>query len=158
MQFKGLNLKIANQGRRSLDRIRFMKKLLLAVLALAFAFPVWGQGAKHHVIFQVSDNDPAKWNLALNNARNVQADLGKDNVEVEIVAYGPGLNMLKAESKVAGRLAAALDTNVGLVACENTMRNTKVTKDDMYSGIGYVDAGVTHLMKRQREGWAYIRP
>jgi len=38
------------------------------------------------------------------------------------------------------------------------MTSTKVTKDDMYSGIAYVKAGVTHLMKRQREGWAYIRP
>jgi len=88
----------------------------------------------------------------------VQADLGKDNVQIEIVAYGPGLDMLKAESKVADRLAGALDANVELIACENTMTNTKVTKDEMYSGIAYVKAGVTHLMKRQREGWAYIRP
>ena len=113
---------------------------------------------KQKVIFQVSDNDPAKWNLALNNARNVQADLGKDKVEIEIVAYGPGLNMLKAESKVAARLAEALDNEVALLACENTMTNTKVTKADMYGGISYVLAGVTHIMKRQREGWAYIRP
>jgi len=113
---------------------------------------------KQKVVFQVSDNDPAKWNLALNNARNVQADLGKDKVQIEIVAYGPGLNMLKAESKVAARLAEALDNDVALLACENTMTNTKVTKADMYGGISYVLAGVTHIMKRQREGWAYIRP
>jgi hypothetical protein len=110
------------------------------------------------VVFQVSDNDAAKWNLALNNARNVQAELGKDKVDVEIVAYGPGLAMLKADSKVAARLAQALDSNIGFMACENTMRNTKVQKADMYGGISYVDAGVVHLMKRQREGCAYIRP
>ena len=110
------------------------------------------------MVLQVSDNDPAKWNLALNNARNIQADLGKDNVDVEIVAYGPGLNMLKSESKVSDRLAGALDNNIGLMACENTMRNTKTTKADMYAGIGYVKAGVVHIMQRQREGWAYVRP
>lgn len=114
--------------------------------------------ARQKVVFQVSDADPAKWNLALNNARNVQAELGKNNVQIEIVAYGPGLGMLKRESKVEGRLAQALDDNVALIACENTMTNTHVTKEDMYSGIGYTPAGVTHLMKRQREGWAYIRP
>jgi len=114
--------------------------------------------AKQKVVFQVSDNDPAKWNLALNNARNVQADLGAENVMIEIVAYGPGLNMLKRESKVEGRLGEALDHNIGLLACENTMHNTKTTKEDMYSGIGYVGAGVVHIMKRQREGWAYVRP
>jgi intracellular sulfur oxidation DsrE/DsrF family protein len=74
------------------------------------------------------------------------------------VAYGPGLNMLKADSKVAPRLAQALDGSIGLMACENTMRNTKTTKTDMYAGISYVDAGVVHIMKRQREGWNYIRP
>jgi len=38
------------------------------------------------------------------------------------------------------------------------MQNTKTTKADMYSGIAYVKAGVTHIMKRQQEGWAYVRP
>jgi len=132
-------------------------RILLGLLLSLFLAAGFAQ-EKQKVVFQVSDNDPAKWNLALNNARNVQADLGKDKVQIEIVAYGPGLNMLKAESKVAARLAEALDNEVALLACENTMTNTKVTKADMYGGISYVLAGVTHIMKRQREGWAYIRP
>lgn len=132
----------------------------LLVCAAAILSPVtsWAQSNRHKVVLQVSDNDPAKWNLALNNARNIQQDLGKGNVDVEIVAYGPGLGMLKMDSKVADRLAQALDNNVGLMACENTMRNTKVQRDAMYGGISYVDAGVVHIMKRQREGWAYVRP
>ena len=135
--------------------------LLLFTAFLAFALPFGAfaqQSAKQKVVFQVSDADPAKWNLALNNARNVQAELGKDNVLIEIVAYGPGLDMLKSGSKAEARLAQALDDNVELIACENTMFNTKTTRADMYGGISYVTAGVTHLMKRQREGWAYIRP
>jgi intracellular sulfur oxidation DsrE/DsrF family protein len=131
---------------------------VLLALSLGFCSSLANAQQKQKVIFQVSDNDPAKWSLALNNARNVQQDLGKNNVEIEIVAYGPGLGMLKAESKVADRLAQALDDNVGLLACENTMTNTKVSRNDMYGGIAYVKAGVTHIMKRQREGWAYIRP
>jgi len=137
------------------------RRTVLALIGLT-AVPALAQqkkpAAKQRVIFQVSDNDPAKWQLALNNAKNVQTDLGKDNVQIEIVAYGPGLAMLKAESKVASGLASALDDSVGLIACENTMHNTKVTRDEMYGGIAYVQAGVTHIMKRQREGWAYIRP
>lgn len=116
------------------------------------------QSEMRKVVLQVSDADPQKWNLALNNAKNVQTDLGRDKVQVEIVAYGPGLGMLKADSKVAARLAQALDSNVGLLACENTMKNTKTTRADMYSGIAYVDAGVVHIMQRQREGWSYVRP
>ncbi|HEX7055410.1 MAG TPA: hypothetical protein VF211_15915 [Burkholderiales bacterium] len=127
-----------------------------AAAPLAAAAPA--KAPSYKVVLQVSDNDPAKWNLALNNARNIQHDLGTDSVAIEIVAYGPGLGMLKADSKVADRLAQALDASVGLLACENTMRNTKTTRDQMYAGISYVDAGVVHIMKRQREGWAYIRP
>jgi intracellular sulfur oxidation DsrE/DsrF family protein len=135
------------------------RRLVLAILlSLAALSGLAQQSQKQRVVFQVSDNDPAKWSLALNNARNVQQDLGKNNVQIEIVAYGPGLGMLKADSKVADRLAQALDNNVGLLACENTMTNTKVKRDEMYGGIAYVKAGVTHIMKRQQEGWAYIRP
>ena len=139
------------------------RRTILALLALGAVLPAAAQekkksSAKQRVVIQVSDNDPAKWTLALNNARNIQAELGKENVDIEIVAYGPGLAMLKAESKVASGLASALDDSVGLIACENTMHNTKVTRDEMYGGIAYVQAGVTHIMKRQREGWAYIRP
>ena len=139
------------------------RRNILALLGLgAAAAPALAQqkksAARQRVVFQVSDNDPARWQLALNNARNVQTDLGKDKVQIEIVAYGPGIEMMKAESKVAGGLAGALDSSVGLIACENTMQNNKVSRDDMYAGISFVQAGVTHLMKRQQEGWAYIRP
>ena len=133
------------------------RRLFFAVLLSLFTISAFGQ-QKQRVVIQVSDNDPAKWGLALNNARNVQQDLGKENVQIEIVAYGPGLGMLKAESKVADRLAGALDNSIGLIACENTMTNTKVSRSQMYDGIAYVKAGVTHIMKRQQEGWAYIRP
>ena len=110
------------------------------------------------LVMQVSDADPGKWNLALNNAKNVQSDLGAGNVAIEIVAYGPGIGMLKAESVVGNRVRDALAAGVKVVACENTMTNQKLTKDDMLAGIGYVPAGVTELMQRQQQGWAYIRP
>lgn len=132
--------------------------LLFAAAAILTPFASHAQGAKHHLVLQVSDNDPGKWNLALNNAENVQEAFGKDNVEVEIVAYGPGLHMLKADSKVAPRLNAALDQNVGLIACGNTMKKMKVGKADLAGGIQVVDGGLVHIMKRQKEGWNYVRP
>ncbi len=135
---------------------------LVAALALcvAAAPPARAQAATpaNKLVMQVSDADPGKWNLALNNAKNVQSDLGAGNVAIEIVAYGPGIGMLKAESVVGNRVRDALAAGVKVVACENTMTNQKLTKDDMLAGIGYVPAGVTELMQRQQQGWAYIRP
>lgn len=112
---------------------------------------------KNRVVMQVSDNDPAKWNLALNNARNLQADLGRDNIEIEVVVYGPGISMLKRESPAASRIADAMGAGVGVVACENTMAGQKLTKEDMLPKIGYVRAGVVELMQKQQQGYAYIR-
>ncbi|MFZ2649107.1 MAG: hypothetical protein WA210_03275 [Burkholderiaceae bacterium] len=131
--------------------------LLMAPLAPVKA-QAGGAGKPHKVVFQVSDADPAKWNLALNNASNVQQDLGKDNVAIEIVAYGPGIGMLKLDSVVGTRVAEAMRSGTSIVACVNTMTKQKLSRDDMLSKIGYVEAGVVQLMKRQEEGYAYIRP
>ena len=110
------------------------------------------------VVIQVSDSDQGKWNLALNNAKNIQTDLGAANVDVEIVAYGPGIGMLKMDSPVGGRIGEATTAGVKVIACENTMRGQKLTRADMLNGISYVPAGVVELMSRQQQGWAYIRP
>ena len=112
----------------------------------------------HKLAIQMSDNDPAKWNLALNNAKNVQDELGAANVEVEIVAFGPGIQMLKLDSAVNSRIGEATKAGIKVLACENTMRNLKVSKDDIAPSVGYVPAGVVHIMRRQTEGWAYLRP
>ena len=113
---------------------------------------------KNKLVFQVSDAEPQKWNLALNNAKNVQDDLGAGAVQIEIVVYGPGIGMLKQDSVAGNRVAGALKAGVTIVACENTMTVQKLVKDDMLPAIGYVKAGVVELMKKQQEGYAYIRP
>ncbi|RZJ02367.1 MAG: hypothetical protein EOO54_26480, partial [Haliea sp.] len=83
---------------------------------------------------------------------------GAANVDIEIVAYGPGINMLKMDSPVGARIADAGKAGVKVLACENTMRGQKLGKDDMLAGIAYVPAGVSEIMKKQNEGWAYLRP
>jgi intracellular sulfur oxidation DsrE/DsrF family protein len=130
----------------------------LATTALAPRAADAQQAPRAKVVFQVSDADPAKWNLALNNVRNVQADLGAANVDVEIVAYGPGIGMLRANSAVATRVDEAVTAGIRVVACENTMKAQNVKRDEMLTGIDYVAAGVVELMQKQQQGWAYIRP
>ncbi len=129
--------------------------LVSGLAANASAQPV---PQRNRVVIQVSDGDAAKWNLALNNARNLQTDLGAWNVDIEIVAYGPGIGMLKLDSPVANRIGEAKDAGVKIMACENTMNGQKLVRADMLNGIGYVGAGVVEIMQRQQEGWAYLRP
>ena len=134
---------------------------LLLALGVGLASGVAAQPsaqAPAKVVFQVSDGDAARWNMTLNNARNVQQELGADKVQIEIVAYGPGIGLLKADSPVSGRVAQAVKAGVEMVACENTMIALNLTEADMAPSISYVMAGVVQLMKRQSQGWAYIRP
>ena len=129
------------------------------VLVAASAQGTVATGQKHHkIVIQVSDNDPAKWNLALNNAKNLQEDVGAANVDVEIVAYGPGISMLKLDAPVSSRIGDAVKAGIKVSACQNTMRGQKLTKEDMNPAVGYVPSGAAEIMIRQGEGWAYLRP
>lgn len=133
---------------------------LMSSLSVHAADPPVGRlkTAAHKVVFQVSDGEPQKWYLTLSNVKNVQQDLGIKNVQIEIVVYGPGLDMVLLETEMAGKIDEAVSRGVKIVACENTMIGRKLTRADMYPSVGYVKAGVVELMKRQRQGWAYIRP
>ena len=130
-----------------------------ALLAASLPTPALAQSgpAKNKVVFQMSDGDPSKWNLVLNNVRNLQTELPDDESDIEVVAYGPGIGMLKADSPVAHRIADTLKNGVKVVACENTMKGMKLTYADMLPSIGYVPAGVVEVMRKQQQGWAYIR-
>ncbi|MDO8769222.1 MAG: DsrE family protein [Burkholderiaceae bacterium] len=139
------------------------KYIQSVVLAFSATFltgcAVTAAPAKPRVVLQVSDGDAAKWNLALNNAKNVQQEYGgADKVSIEIVAYGPGIGMLKSDATTNNRITEATKSGIQVVACENTMTTQKLTKADMNASISYARSGVVELMTRQREGWAYVRP
>ena len=143
-----------------MNRKSFIQGTIVALgasLAVA-ATAQTASAAKSKLVLQVSDADPAKWGLALNNAKNVQQELGAGKVDIEIVAYGPGIGMLKAEAPTANRITEATQAGIKVVACENTMTTQKLTKADMHAAIGYAPSGVVEIMKRQSEGWAYVRP
>jgi hypothetical protein len=143
---------------KSLNRIL---TALAACLAMILALPAVAAdpAAKPmRVVMQISENQPAIWNLALNNIRNVQKELGAKNIEVEVVTYGPGLAMLRDDSTTANRVQEAMATGVRFVACRNTMENQKITEAQLIPGIGYAQAGVIQIIKRQSEGYAYLRP
>lgn len=145
-----------------LDIVRSLMRrsvLLLAAASLplgaALAQPT---NARTRVVVQVSEADPARWNLALNNVRNLQDGMGADKVVIEIVAYGPGVGMLKADAVTNERIGELVHRGIAVNACQNTMRSLKLERTDMHPDVGYVPAGVVEIVKRQQEGWAYVRP
>jgi len=113
-------------------------------------------GGKERIVIQVSSPETRLWNQALNYVENLQDLYGKDKVEVEIVALGWGIGMLKFDSPLATRVSDALKRGASIHACEVTMRRQKLEKGDMLPDIGYVPAGLAQIIKRQKEGWSYI--
>lgn len=143
-----------------------MRKLL-AVMALIVA-PVMAlaEGVTHKVAIHVDQNDPAVMNMALNNAQNVSnyyASKG-DEVIIELVAYGPGLNMfVEGKSPVADRLAVmALEMpTLTFSACGNThdaMKKKAGGDVPLLSEANVVPSGVVRLIELQEQGYAYVRP
>ena len=140
-------------------RRHFLAASGAALLVLALPQLALAQAATtpNRALFQVTDNDPARWTMILNNMQNLRDGVGGEAVEIELVAYGPGINMLKSESPVKQRIADALKSGVQVNGCQNTMNGMKLTPADMLPDIGYVPSGVVEVMRKQQQGWAYIR-
>lgn len=131
--------------------------LMLGALALPSAAVAGNDNAQMKVVIQVSDANPATWGLALNNVKNFQAAT-KGNAKIEVVAYGPGIGMLTADSEVANRVTEAVDSGVKVAACGNTMKAKNLTKADMNPKVDIVPGGVVEIVTREMEGYSYIRP
>ena len=129
---------------------------------LAKSVPV----ATHKVAIQVNQNDKAVMDLALNNAKNVIDYYWAkgETVAVEIVTYGPGLHMLRADtSPVKERIApmALENSNLAFIACGNTQANQSKAEGKpvkLLSEAKVMPSGVVRLMELQKQGYAYIRP
>jgi intracellular sulfur oxidation DsrE/DsrF family protein len=128
-----------------------------AVAAPAAIAAAPAETPRERAIFAVSDNDPAKWNLTLGNINNAIDGLGAGNADIELVVYGPGINMLKKDSPVAEKIAAALARGVHIAACQNSMRGAKLELTDLAPGVGPVPSGVVELIHREHAGYAYVR-
>jgi intracellular sulfur oxidation DsrE/DsrF family protein len=122
----------------------------------------------HHLLIQVNQNDPAVMNLALNNATNVleyYRNRGEE-VSVDVVAYGPGLQMLRADtSPVKDRIKTLKETafpgKVQFSACNVTKEGMEKKEGHpitVVSEAAMVPSGVVHLMELQEKGWSYVRP
>ena len=140
----------------------------LVLMSVAFAPSAFAEGKRHCIAIQVDQNDPQVMNLALNNATNViEYYRGKnEEVDVDIVTYGPGLHMLRADtSPVQDRIKRLKDMafpgKIQVSACNVTKQGMEKTEGHAISVVPeatMVPSGVVHLMELQEQGWSYVRP
>ena len=111
------------------------------------------------VVIQVADGDPAKWRLAIDQAKAVlDPEWNHKAFDVVVVAYGPGLGMLRHGSVVREAVHDSLGRGVRFVACGNTMENFHVAAADLLPGVTVARAGATfEILALERAGYAYVR-
>jgi len=144
---------------------------LVTVCAIAFSFVAAGHAADkkaHRIAVQVDQSDPAVMNLALNNVTNIMEYYRSQNetVEIEVVAYGPGLNMYREDtSPVKDRLKQIKDiafpSEVKFSACNNTKEGMEKKEGHPITIVpqaSLVPSGVVRISELQESGWSYVRP
>ena len=147
--------------------------LLMSMLLTSVSFAGNAKATKsiektHRVAIQVDQNDPAVMDLALNNATNVVEyyRAKSEDVDVDIVAYGPGLHMLRVDtSPVQDRIKRlkelAFPGKIQLSACNNTKEGMERKEGHVIAMLPeatIVPSGVVRLMQLQEQGWSYVRP
>jgi uncharacterized protein len=132
--------------------------LIAALVAMPGGYAVAQDKNRHQVILQISDDNVKSWQTTFNVVNNLTATYGRENVDIEVVAFGDGINALTFDSKAAGRIQGAAAQGAKILACENSMRRFELSKQDMAPDVDYVRAGVQRIVERQRQGWVLIRP
>jgi len=149
--------------------IVFLRRLAtIALMSMAFASAALAESKPHRVTIQVDQNDPQVMNLALNNVNAViEYYRGKNqDVDIDVVAYGPGLHMLRADtSPVQDRIKhfkdLAFPGKIQFSACNNTKQGMEKAEGHAISILPeatVVPFGVVHVMELQEQGWSYVKP
>lgn len=144
-------------------------KLILKTTALVLFFTIASllyaaeekPFAEHKVVLQISDADPTKQTLVLNVASNLVKAYGPDKVDVEIVAFGPGLRLMFDDNHNKGRINGLNDNGVRFAACGNTLK--KVSKNlgrtpALNSHATEVPAGVVRIIDLVDKGYILVKP
>ncbi len=116
----------------------------------------------NRIVIQMSTDDPRAQTIALNNVINLQKHYGVGNLQVEIVAYGPGISLILPSGKQARRVKnlARHDEftfSAGSYSLENIRKRTGKTPR-LIEGVKTVPMGVARVVELQEQGYSYIRP
>ena len=148
-----------------------MKKLNIALAAWALGMMLLMTGsafaadkagfAEKKIVLQISDGSPEKQTLVLNVANNLLKYYGPDRVKVEVVAFGPGMNLLMAKNPNKDRVQSLDASGVRFSACENTlaaMTKKLGHKPEIMSQAVPVPAGIVRITDLSSQGYTLVRP
>ena len=107
------------------------------------------------VVFHIHDEEKAL--TAISNINNLINDPGEENVQIELLMNGTGVKIMMKEGEHRHRLEYLAEKGVDLKVCSNSLEGFKISEKELLDEAQSVPAGVTELVKKQDDGWSYIK-
>lgn len=117
--------------------------------------------AEHRVVLQLSDSDAKKESLVISVANNLIKAYGPDAIAVEVVAFGPGIDVLRADNPNRIRVESLISQGVKFDVCVNTLdtiERESGKRPDIIPGAIPVQVGVGHILSLVENGFTLVRP
>ena len=113
----------------------------------------------YHAIYQLDFNDPKRIEKTLRNITNALNDPRLEGkLKIELIAFSAGTDAYLKGGKYEEELKALVERGVIVAQCNNTLKERKIGRDQLYDFIGIVPSGNGELILRQAEGWAIVKP
>lgn len=134
-----------------------MKKIFILYLFILLSGNLIAQKAPYNVVFDVTTKDTIVHQMVIRWVKEILA--ADPNANVEVVFYAKSLNMITKDSSVVADdvMKYAAYKNVSFRACEVALKNNKVEKSQLLTGVGTVPDGIYEIISKQHEGWGYIK-
>ena len=117
--------------------------------------------ADHHLALQLSDNDPKKEALVLSVAYNLLKYYGPDRIAIEVVTFGPGIDLVRAGNSHRAEVDSLISQGVQFDVCMNTVETVEREtgkKVDLNPRAVKVEAGVAQILALTEKGFTLVRP
>lgn len=117
--------------------------------------------AEHRIVLQLSDSDAKKESLVISVANNLIKAYGPDAIAVEVVAFGPGIDVLRTENPNRTRVESLIAQGVKFDVCVNTLDTIEREtgkRPDIIPGAIPVQVGVGQILSLVENGFTLVRP
>ena len=117
--------------------------------------------AEHKIVLQLSDNDPRKQALVISVANNLLKFYDPDRVAIEVVAFGPGIVLLRTDNGNRNRVESLIAQGVRFDVCLNTVDTVERDtgkRPDIIPAATPVQVGVGQILSLTENGYTLVRP
>ena len=114
---------------------------------------------EYKALYVINEGDDQKIRVIIRNINNAMEDPRlKGKLKVELLAFGGGVEMFRKKNPYRELLTGLQDKGVVMVQCENTLREKKIDKSELFEFVNYTPSGNGEMILRQYEGWAIVKP